>query len=77
MNLFLASSSGQRAEWPDSTWDQRLFVTHAWQAQTIDSVMNDGVVKSGGPHQHELAAALAAWGISEAGVKGAYDLMSA
>jgi len=43
----------------------------------MDSIMNDGVVRIDGSQQPELAAALSAWGISEAGVKGAYDLMSA
>jgi 2,3-diketo-5-methylthiopentyl-1-phosphate enolase len=45
--------------------------------QAIDSVMNDGFGRRDDPSQPELSAALAAWGVSEAGVKGAYDLMSA
>lgn len=45
--------------------------------QAIDAVMNDGFLRRDDPSQPELAAALAAWGIAEPGVKGAYDLMSA
>ena len=43
--------------------------------QAIDSVMTDGCVQAEQSGQPELAAALAAWGICEIGVKGDYDLM--
>ncbi|HAW11243.1 MAG TPA: ribulose 1,5-bisphosphate carboxylase [Chloroflexi bacterium] len=43
--------------------------------QAIDAVMANGAIRIEGSPP-ELAAALAIWGISEAGVKGAYDLMT-
>ena len=43
--------------------------------QAIDSVMSDGCVQAEESGQPELAAALAAWGICEVGVKGDYDRM--
>ncbi len=46
--------------------------------QAIDAVMaDDGFIRSDRVQEPELAAALATWGISETGVKGNYDLMTA
>ena len=45
--------------------------------QSIDVLMAGQSLRDVGPECPELRAALDAWGISQAGVKGAYDLMEA